>query len=194
MTSTPPLSKTEPLLQRAREGDQDAWAALLQRYEMMLLVTVELRMPGFLRRYPGAEDVLQDAWLKVWQSIDSFTYQGAGSFRRWLKRIVVNQLMDTLRERATENAKVQTDTGAQQQLNTSPARSEAPSQILSRIEQKAHLLERIRTLPEEDQDLIIMRIFEEKTWEEIGAVIGCSRDVASKRFAEVITRLGRLVS
>ncbi len=195
-TSSPisPRSKTEPLLRRARKGDQDAWTALLQRYEMMLLVTLELRMPGFLRRYPGAEDVLQEAYLKAWKKIDTFAYEGQGSFRRWLRQIVVNEYRDTLRQCQEEEKRVLSDTDAQQKVQNHPTHARTPSEIISKIEEQAHVLERMRILPEEDQDLIIMKLFEEKTFEEIGVLTDCSRDVASKRFAEVIKRLGRLMS
>lgn len=60
------------------------------------------RLLALSTRYVGsrdaAEDVLQDSFIKIFGSLGSFRYRGKGSLYAWLRRIVVNQSVDRLRE------------------------------------------------------------------------------------------------
>ncbi|MCK5855942.1 MAG: sigma-70 family RNA polymerase sigma factor [Bacteroidales bacterium] len=52
----------------------------------------------YTRNTSEAEDVLHDAFIKIFTKIDQYT--GKGSFEGWLKRIVVNTAIQSLRERS----------------------------------------------------------------------------------------------
>lgn len=45
------------------------------------------------------EDLLQDSFIKIFDSIDSFTWRGAGSFTAWMRRIVVNTTINALNKK-----------------------------------------------------------------------------------------------
>lgn len=53
-------------------------------------------------RYMGnrdaAEDVLHDGFIRIFQSIGQFTYQGNGSLKAWLSRVMVNEALGALRK------------------------------------------------------------------------------------------------
>ena len=51
----------------------------------------------YTRNKPEAEDVLHDAFIKIFTKIDQYT--GKGSFEGWMRRIVVNTAIQSLRER-----------------------------------------------------------------------------------------------
>ena len=69
-----------------------------------------------------------------------------------------------------------------------------PSQVLSDIDSQRDVLEKMTKLTEEEQDLISMRIFEKKDWHEIGAILGCSRVLASQHFDHAIANLARTIT
>jgi RNA polymerase sigma-70 factor (ECF subfamily) len=188
-TTDHPTAKTEQLIAGARAGDERAWRALFERSQVFLLVRLEIEMPGFLRRTSSPEDVLQEAFLKVTQKLDTFEYKGEGSFRRWLNQIVQNEMKNLVRHWHVEHDRLRPITGSH--VEGLAGGGASPSQILARIGEQEHLLALLRELPSEDQDLLIMRIFEEKSWEEVGLVLGCCRDTASERFDRVIARMGR---
>jgi len=75
-------------------GDADAFEQLVRKYERPVLSTIY--------RYVGdraaAEDVAQEAFLKVWRRAKSF--KGRSSFSTWLYRVVVNQCLNFRRKRA----------------------------------------------------------------------------------------------
>ena len=186
-----PGAKTEFILSRARSGNQLAWRTLYERYRRMLLVTIEYRMQGFLRRRFDAEDVLQEAFYKAWDRIETFEYAGEGSFRSWLRTIVFAEFNNLIKAQDAERRRVSKEASGETKLLREPSQDQRPSEIISHIEAKRHILEKMRQLDEDDREVITMRIFESMSWARIGEILGCSRELASKRFDRAIARLTR---
>src|SRR5437879_1665342 len=81
------------LVQRAQQGDEQAFATLFQLhkkrvYSVCLLMTKDVA---------EAEDLTQEAFLQVFRSIDSF--RGDSAFSTWLYRVAVNTVLMKLRRR-----------------------------------------------------------------------------------------------
>src|SRR5436190_23660956 len=85
---------TELLLDRAREGDEDAFRALTDRYRRELHVHC-YRILGSVQ---DAEDVMQETLLAAWRGLAGF--QERASLRAWLYRIATNRSLNALRDRA----------------------------------------------------------------------------------------------
>ena len=181
-----PAGHTQFLVAKAREGSDTAWSEIYRRYRVMLEVKVRSKIPGFARRRFDAEDVLQSAFSKAWDRIDSFEWDGEGSFRGWLYRLVINEFKNQLRSAERSHVRVDGvhDGGELEQVAD---REEGLED--SRIE----LLEQMGKLDEEDHEVISMRSFEGLTWDEIGEVLDCSRDQAQARYQRAIARLQRLL-
>jgi RNA polymerase sigma-70 factor (ECF subfamily) len=75
----------QSLVERAREGDEEAYAALVRRYTPMLMRLARMYVPTDAL----AEDVVQETWVAVLRGIDRF--EGRSSFKTWLFRILVNR-------------------------------------------------------------------------------------------------------
>jgi RNA polymerase sigma-70 factor (ECF subfamily) len=82
------------LLQRVREGDQTAMAAVFDRYGRMVY-SVAFRV---LKDTGHAEDVMQEIFFQVWRNPNSFV-QGRGSLGAWLVVVARNRSIDFLRRR-----------------------------------------------------------------------------------------------
>ena len=82
------------LLDRVRRGDDQAMAALYDRYSK-LVYSVALRV---LRDPASAEDVLQDVFLGLWRRPERFV-SARGSLGGWLAVVARNRSIDTLRRR-----------------------------------------------------------------------------------------------
>ncbi|HTJ70202.1 MAG TPA: sigma-70 family RNA polymerase sigma factor [Actinospica sp.] len=79
------------LLQLARSGDRDAFAALVEPYRGELHLMC-YRMLGSLQ---DAEDTVQEILLSAWMGLDGF--EGRSSVRTWLHRIATNRCLNALR-------------------------------------------------------------------------------------------------
>jgi len=100
-------SSDDGLLARVAEGDRRAYAQLMDRH-------ID-RAFGLARRVLGnksdAEDVVQDAFLKVWQKAGQWQ-PGRAQFSTWLYRVVVNRCLDLKRKpvnAALDNVAEQSD-------------------------------------------------------------------------------------
>jgi RNA polymerase sigma-70 factor (ECF subfamily) len=182
---------TQFLLRDARTGDQRAWRELYERYRAMLLVAIGVRMPSFLQRLFDAEDVLQEAFVKAWAKIDTFEYRGEGSFRLWLQKIVFHSFRNLIRAQKGEQQKLRTS--SEREMAEALARVPRPSQLISEIESLERIFEKLAQLPDESRELITMRIFEKKSFQEIGEILGISRVLASQRFSKAIAEVTRAV-
>lgn len=83
------------LAEGCREGEDTARRELYDRYAARLLA-VCLRYSG---DRATAEDLMHDAFLKIYGAFDRFSYRGPGSLRAWMERIAVNVALEWLRNR-----------------------------------------------------------------------------------------------
>ncbi len=94
------LERTEPtfdLVQKAREGDAEAFGCLLERHRQRLESLVHIRLGPRLRARLEIDDIVQETSLGAFRSIGSFTWQGEESFFRWLSRIAENTIRNQIR-------------------------------------------------------------------------------------------------
>ena len=98
--STAPSAKDQPqvtdsmLISRVRAGDEDALAALHDRYAQVVY-SVALRVLGETTQ---AEDILQEIFLQLWRNPQTFD-SNRGSLGAWLAVITRHRAIDHLRRR-----------------------------------------------------------------------------------------------
>jgi RNA polymerase sigma factor (sigma-70 family) len=85
--------QTDELVERCRRGDPRSYSELYQRYSRAMYNT-SLRI---MNNSGDAEDVLQESFCDAFTAIGSFAYKS--TFGAWLKRIVINKSINTLRKR-----------------------------------------------------------------------------------------------
>jgi RNA polymerase sigma-70 factor (TIGR02960 family) len=90
---------TDDLMRRARDGNGEAFEALIQPYRRELQVHC-YRMLG---SFQNAEDVLQDALLAAWRGLGGF--EERASLRTWLYRIATNRCLNARRATSRRQAK-----------------------------------------------------------------------------------------
>ena len=81
------------LVQRARSGDERAFRTLVERYQKKVYAVAL----GMVKDREEAMDVVQEAFVKVHRSLDSF--KADATFYTWLYRITVNVCIDVIRRR-----------------------------------------------------------------------------------------------
>ncbi|HZZ74490.1 MAG TPA: RNA polymerase sigma factor [Puia sp.] len=92
MELSAPIQHDE-LVERCRHGDRRSYGELYQKYSKAMYNT-SLRI---VNHTADAEDVLQESFVDAFAAIDSFAYKS--TFGAWLKRIVINKSINTLRKK-----------------------------------------------------------------------------------------------
>jgi RNA polymerase sigma-70 factor, ECF subfamily len=146
-------------------GDASAFAVLVRRYQDRLFNAV-LRV---VDQPEDAADVVQDAFLNAYQSLNSF--KGDSEFFTWLYRIAFNAAI-TLRRRRKAVLSLEGSRGEQ---GTEPADTSAfarPGTGLERAEEDAQLLAALGRLSPEHRAVLVLKDLEEQKYEDIAAILG----------------------
>ncbi len=85
------LEKEEQLIQACLQKDRNAQRKLYQAYAGRMLVVCS----RYTQNTAEAEDVLQEAFIKIFQNLDKF--RGESSLGAWIKRIVINVAINHIR-------------------------------------------------------------------------------------------------
>ncbi|HMJ37041.1 MAG TPA: sigma-70 family RNA polymerase sigma factor [Baekduia sp.] len=170
MRSTPDADDQE-LVERARAGDEDAYATLVRRHSPAMMRLARMYVPTAAL----AEDVVQEAWIAVLRGLERF--EGRSSFKTWLFRILVNRAKTRgVREHrsipfASLGAGGEAGEDGDDGPTVDPARFAAdgawttaprsweddPELALDSKEARRVVLEAIETLPERQKIVITMR-------------------------------------
>ncbi len=137
----------------------------------------------FLRRLDrdDAIDATAEVFLTAWRRIGDVPADPED--RRWLFGVARNVLRNqhrTLRRLGRLRAKVA----------TTPAESEPlPETVVVRREQDREVMATIDRLRPQDREVLTLRLWEEATFDEIAAVMRCSRHAAEQRYSKALRRL-----
>ena len=165
------------LIRAVQRGDQDAFEQLVRAYDQSVLrLAVNL-----LRSQEDARDVFQEAFLRVFRSIDSFRFDC--SFHTWLYRIVTNICLDYLRKRKVrkeEPAVVDTPEGPLDRMNdfeeeaahANPERNMWNRQLGQRIEGA------LGGLTPRERMVFELRHYQGLRLRNIGEILGTSEEAA----------------
>ncbi|MHC4549429.1 MAG: sigma-70 family RNA polymerase sigma factor [Planctomycetota bacterium] len=162
---------TEGLAREALGKDPEAFAALVQRLRGRLDMWISLRMGPLLRARLTEDDVLQETLLHAHRSLADFQDQGQGSFRRWLFSVAENRLRDLHKYHAAQKRDLARERPPSDEerrmLQTLSATGTSPSSAAHRRDLVTRLAERIAGLPDPLQEVLVLRVIEERTFKEI---------------------------
>lgn len=88
---------TRTLVSKAQAGDRDAFDALVVRYEEPLREFTRLRMGRRVQGKLEPDDVLQETFLRAFESIACFQWRDESGFLRWLQSIAENRIRDAVK-------------------------------------------------------------------------------------------------
>jgi len=130
-----------------------------------------------------AEDIMQDAFLQAFQRIH--TYTGQGSFGSWLKRIVINKSLDTLRKR-------------KEMVSIEDKEVEFPDTVDENREEEIQLQvtevkEAISELPEEYRLIITLYLLEQYSHEEISGMLHISNNLSRTRLVRAKQKVMKIL-
>jgi RNA polymerase sigma-70 factor (ECF subfamily) len=155
------LLADEDLISLVAQGDAEAFATLYDRHSRAAY-SLAYRMMG---ERQAAEDLAQDAFLKVWRSAAGYRAD-RGSVRTWLLSIVHNRGIDQLRSLASRRR-------TQEKMEASAPKSQ-PSEAFAeswRNSQREQVREALKTLPKEQLKILELAYFSGYTHVEIAELL-----------------------
>lgn len=183
------------LIDSARAGDQGAWERLYRRYRPLLAFQAEAGVPEHLRGRFDAEDVLQSTFLAAFRSLPSYVWRGEPAFRSWLKEITRNELTSRIRSHLSSKRTPDREhpTANPDHMIDDSEAGDSPSQVLTRAQRRAQVLAVMEKLDDQQQEVLWLRDFEQRTWEDIGQHQGCTESTARRRHQDALRELMRLL-
>jgi RNA polymerase sigma-70 factor, ECF subfamily len=151
------------LVKASQNGDQDAFAFLVQRHQRRVF-NLSLRI---LQDYDEASEITQEVFLAAWQGLPSF--RGEARFPTWLYRIAYNCSLRQLERRKRERA-LQAAIQAEQILEEVNKEKQAED-FLERRARQAMVREQMEKLPAKYRSVLILRHLQEMTYEEMADIL-----------------------
>lgn len=161
------------LLERARDGDLDAFNDLVVRYQEQLFALIVRMVPD----RDQASDCVQEAFFSAYRNLRSFR---GGSVKSWLNRIAVNAAMDL--QRARKRRPVQPYPELEDESWQPPASEDAdPVQTALTTERHRALNEAMVTITDDQRTAIVLFDVEGYDYSEIAAMTGVSLGTVKSR-------------
>ena len=147
------------LLTLIQDGNHDAFAVLVQRHtERFYRLAYR-----FVQNRETAEDIVQDAFLKLWESPERWQPERNSKFTTWFYRIVVNLCLDWQKKKhplaLAEEASLPDD-------------RDTPDRAMVRTQEQQVLEQEIAALPERQRMAVTLCFAEELSNQEAADVIG----------------------
>ena len=155
---------TDEQLAVLAKNNEDAFYALIQRYEQKLMRYI-LRLIKANKQ--TAEDILQEVFIKTYRYLNNF--DPAMKFSSWIYRIAHNEAINYWRknQKNVDFISIDKDNGLADKLKNENSTDE---DIINE-EKRTKIVEAINDLPEHYRDVLILRYLEDKDYEEISDIL-----------------------
>lgn len=182
------MEKVQEMVLAAQEGDREAFGWLYREtYDRNYYIVIKM-----VKNEQDAMDVLQDAYVKIFQKLATFRYNGSKSFASWTSKVASNTALDFLRKKnpILFSEMRGEDDGDIPELDFEDESVEnQPELALDRKETARIVQELLDCLSEEQRICVILRYVREMKISEIAAECGCSENTVKSRLNYAKKRL-----
>src|ERR1041385_937011 len=173
----------EQIVERALMGDADAFGEIVQRWERRIFALSF----GMLGREEDARDATQETFLAAFRNLRGF--RGEAKVSSWLHRIAVNQCITRQRR-----AKVRSETALEDEAEKNAAvfalpADVSPARAAEYKERSAAVRIAVGTLPPDLRQVVVMKEFEELTFQEISDVLDVPLSTVKSRLYTALRQL-----
>lgn len=189
MTTSLKQHSDQLLVQLFQKGNDIAIAELIHRYKSNVYTAIYLLVKDkFI-----AEDLFQDAFLKIVNNIRADRYAEQGKFLPWALRIAHNLCIDHFRK-IKQQVKVTLPDGSDLFDIMPIGEDNHAEHKMIRNETELCVQQLVDELPEEQREVVVMRVYGEMSFKEIADITGVSINTALGRMRYALINLRRMIN
>lgn len=172
------------IIEKVLGGDANAFEELVLKYEKTVY-NLALRMVG---DRDDASDMTQEAFIKAYGSLSSF--RGDSKFSVWIYRITTNVCLDFLRSKSRKQQVSLTvsDDDEDAQLDIPDPKADPEQQLMQKMSMQS-VEEGLKTLPDKQRQILVMRELGGMSYAEIGAALSLEEGTVKSRIFRARKRL-----
>ena len=200
----PDGTHTAALIERAKEGNPQAVESLLDRHRDGLRRMIQLRLDQKIQRRVDVSDVVQEVLIEASRRLKDYLENPVMAFHLWVRQIAKDRIIDAHR-RHRVSAKRSIDreqplvvsgdndhstmelVGALCDPALTPAAAATQREIAKQVEAAIGLL------PSIDQEILLMRHYEQLSNQDIAAALQLTEPAASMRYLRALRRLREII-
>jgi RNA polymerase sigma-70 factor (ECF subfamily) len=174
----------------------------LQRFQVYLETLTFIQIDPRLRGKVGWSDIIQKTLIEAWQTLGRIEAMDSEDQKRWLRRMLLNNLKDEIdrfltaardvgRERSLEEA---ADESSFRLRDWLAAEESTPSGELIKQEERLRVLEAISQLPERQREALILQQYHGWTLAQIAEHLECTVNAVAGLHAHGLAKLRTLLA
>jgi RNA polymerase sigma-70 factor (ECF subfamily) len=173
----------EQMVERALSGDADAFGVIVRRWERRIYALAF----GMLGREEDARDATQETFLAAFRNLRGF--RGEAKVSSWLHRIAVNQCITRQRRARVRSETALEDEAERDAASFAVGAHESPARLAESRERTAAVRRAVSSLPTELRQVIVMKEFEELTFQEIAEALELPLSTVKSRLYTALRQL-----
>ncbi len=169
------------------EGDEQSLSILIERHQSKIYGFIYSK----INDKDLCEDIFQDTFIKVIKTLKAKSYNEEGKFLPWVMRIAHNLVIDHFRKSKRMRFQRDTDEYSIFSLLSDTSLNVENQIILEQVE--LDLTKLIEELPEDQKEVLKMRIYQDLSFKEIAETTGVSINTALGRMRYAIMNLRKVI-
>lgn len=168
-------------------GDENALATLINRHQSKIYGFIYSKISD----RDISDDIFQDTFIKVIKTLKSNSYNEEGKFLPWVMRIAHNLIIDHFRKTKKMPLFRETEEFSIFSIMTDNVPNIETQMIISQVENDLKKL--IEELPNDQKEVLVMRIYQDLSFKEISDITGVSINTALGRMRYALMNLRKVI-
>lgn len=168
-------------------GDETALATLINRHQSKIYGFIYSKISD----RDLSDDIFQDTFIKVIKTLKSNSYNEEGKFLPWVMRIAHNLIIDHFRRNKKMPMYRETEEFSIFSIMTDNSMTVENQMITDQVEKDLKKL--IEELPQDQKEVLVMRIYQDLSFKEISELTGVSINTALGRMRYALMNLRKVI-
>jgi RNA polymerase sigma factor (sigma-70 family) len=182
-----PIISDEELIVQYLNGNEVCLKMIINRHKSKIFTSIYL----LVKDRALAEDIFQDAFVKVINTLRKGNYQEEGKFLQWVIRISRNLVIDHFRK--LSKLPTISDSDGNDVFSYLSIADENREDEIMREQSHDRVRQLIQQLPEEQKEVLILRHYANLSFKEIADLTGVSINTALGRMRYALTNMRKLI-